>query len=475
MVAFSGGADSLALLAALREFERTRPSGRRRAAVRAVHIDHGLNPCSAAWARQCRQLCRELDVPLTVRRARIIVPRGESLEAVARTTRYALLQAALHPGEILLTAHHLDDQLETQLLQLLRGAGVAGLAAMPEAAPFGRGWLLRPLLGEAREDLLAWVRARGLAWIEDDSNTDERFDRNYLRRQVVPLLKARWSAAARVAARSAAHLADARAVLDEVAAADLAGLLHEGAVEIAALQRLSPARQRLAVRAWIRRRGLPLPDTRHLRRVLGELTAARRDAQPCVRWDGVEVRRHRGWLYLLAAALPSNPPVSMCWNWRPEREHGRGGGRRRAGERVLGRPRKLAGGGLAAVTVPLQLGAGLGSLRLRRDPNGPLDGDRLPDQLELRWRGGGECLQTEANGPRRKLKEVLRVCGVLPWMREQLPLLYAGDALVAVADLAVDAAFQAGTNCSNRWRLEWRDAPLRFGVMESVARGVVGV
>lgn len=462
-MAFSGGVDSLALLAALCDLELARPAGRRRGTLRAIHIDHGLNPRSAAWARHCRRLCRELDVPLTVRRARIVVPRGESLEAVARTARYALLQAALRPGEILLTAHHLDDQLETQLLQLLRGAGVAGLAAMPEAAPFGRGWLLRPLLGEAREDLLTWVRARGLSWVEDDSNADERFDRNYLRRQVVPLLKARWSAAARVAARSAAHLAEARTVLDEVAAADLAGLQREGALEIAALQRLSPARQRLAVRAWIRQRGLPLPDARHLQRVLGELIAARRDARPCVRWEGAEVRRHRGCLYVLAPAPFSEMPVPKHWDWRPERERGH----KPVAGRMPRHARQAARCRLAAASAPLQIGTGLGSLRLRRDPNGPLDGDRLPDRLELRWRDGGERLQTEIDGPRRKLKEVLRVCGVLPWMRERVPLLYAGDALVAVADLAVAAEFQASTASRDRWRLEWGDAPLYVGIREA--------
>ncbi|MCC6173427.1 MAG: tRNA lysidine(34) synthetase TilS [Gammaproteobacteria bacterium] len=487
LVAFSGGADSLALLAALRDLQRAKPAGRR-AVLRAVHVDHGLNPRSRAWARHCRQLCRELGVPLTVRRARIVVPRGASLEAVARTARYALLRATLRPGELLLTAHHLDDQLETLLLQLLRGAGVAGLAAMPEAAPFGRGWLLRPLLGTTRDALVEWVRARGLGWVEDDSNADERFDRNYLRRQVVPVLKARWSAAAQVVARSAAHLAEARGVLEEVAAADLAGLARGRALDIAALQRLSSARRRLAVRAWIQQQGLPLPDTRHLERVLGELTAARRDAQPCVRWQGAEVRRHRGRLYLLAVdpvvpvsgSLPR--AAELHWDWRggaargrgpqqgrargPERTHARGLGRERERGQGRGRGRERVGEDGSGPTSGgvLPLGAGLGSLVLRRDPRGALDGDRLPERLVVRWRDGGERLRTERDGPQRRLKEVLRVRGVLPWMRGRLPLLYAGDVLVAVADLAVAAAFQAGANCRNRWRLEWRDAPVRVAV-----------
>lgn len=430
VVAFSGGADSVALLAALQAVVRAQPAARR-VALRAVHVDHGLNPRSGAWAAHCRRRCRELGVPLTVRRARLVPRRGASVEAEARAARYRLLGAALREGEVLMSAHHLDDQLETVLLQLLRGAGVAGLAAMPACSRLGRGWLLRPLLGLERSTLRAWAGARGLDWVEDDSNADERFDRNYLRLRVLPPLRARWSAAARVVARSAAHLAEARAVLDELAAADLAPLARGRALEVAALQALSPGRRRNAVRAWIQGQGLPLPDTRHLARVVGELCVARADSQPCVRWDGAEVRRHRGRLYALAPApAPAGGAAldPLTWPWR----------RRRS----------------------LRLPEGLGQLVLRRDRDGPLDGARLPARLEVRWRAGGERLQTEPGGPRRTLKEWLRVRGVLPWMRDRLPLVHAGDALVAVADLAVAAGFQAGAVArGDRWRIEWQAAP----------------
>lgn len=425
-MAFSGGVDSLALLAALVAV-RASQALRARVALRAVHVDHGLNPRSGLWARQCRRQCRALGVPLRVRRARLVLPRGASPEAVAREARYALLAAELRVGEVLLAAHHVDDQLETMLLQLMRGAGVAGLAAMPAAAAFGRGWLLRPLLDVGRSELEHWVRSRGLEWVEDDSNADPRFDRNYLRREVVPRLKARWSAAARVAARSAAHLADARAVLDEVAAADLARVLRGRAVALDALRELPPARRRQVVRAWLQGRGLPVPDTRHLERVLGELCAARADAQPCVRWRGAEVRRHRGLLHALEE-LPQPPAAQVLrWDWR--------------------RGRSLA------------LGAGLGRLVLRADPGGPIDAARLPAQLTVRWRAGGERLQTEPGGPRRTLKELLRVRGVLPWMRDRIPLVHAGPGLVGIADLAVEARYQAAPGTRRRCRIVWRDAP----------------
>lgn len=426
LVAFSGGADSLALLAALVEVIRALPASRQ-PALRAMHVDHGLNPRSGAWALQCRRTCRALGVPLSVARARLSVPRGASVEAVAREARYALLRRALRRGEVLLTAHHVDDQLETLLLQLMRGAGVAGLAAMPAVAPFGRGWLLRPLLALRRAQLRDFVASRGLAWVEDDSNDDPRFDRNYLRREVLPALQARWPAAAQVAARSAAHLAEARAMLEELAAGDLATLRYGNSIGVTRLQALPAPRRKLAVRAWLRALQLPLPDSRHLARVTGELCAARRDAQPCVDWPGVEVRRYRGRLFAAPPRPQSQSPAALRWNWR-----------RRA-------------------TLPL--GADLGRLVLRRDPRGPLDASRLPATLQVGWRAGGERLCTAAGGPRRSVKELLRSAGVLPWMRGFVPLVHAAGRLVAVADLAFEAEYLAAPGCRSRCRLQWVDAP----------------
>ena len=163
-VAFSGGADSTALLAALAAM-RPRPQQ-----LRAVHIDHGLQPNSRAWAAHCRRVARALSVPCAVRRAALTRSKGASLEALAREARYRLLGAALQPGEVLLTAHHQDDQLETVLLQLLRGAGVAGIAAMPESTPFAGGLLLRPLLHVPRRALHAWASVQQLRWVEDDGH-----------------------------------------------------------------------------------------------------------------------------------------------------------------------------------------------------------------------------------------------------------------------------------------------------------------
>src|SRR5580704_2983267 len=213
-VAFSGGADSTALLAALV------PLREPRLRVRAVHVDHQLHPDSKLWSAHCRRVARDLGVPLRVRRVDAVARGGASPEAAARAARYAALATGLAAGEALLTAHHADDQLETVLLQLLRGAGVTGLAAMPALAPFAAGQLARPLLGIQGRALRAFVQRAGLPWLEDPSNQSEDFDRNYLRARVLPALVARWPAAAATVARGARHAAEAQWLLDELACAD---------------------------------------------------------------------------------------------------------------------------------------------------------------------------------------------------------------------------------------------------------------
>src|SRR6516225_9022731 len=312
-VAFSGGADSTALLAALREM----PQPPR--ALRALHIDHRLQAASRRWSTHCRRIARRLRVPVAVRSANIIPARGESLEAAARAERYRLLEASLAQGEALLTAHHQDDQLETVLLQLLRGAGVAGLAAMPALAPCGRGVLVRPLLSVPRAVLGEWVRSQGLTWVEDESNAQLRPDRNYLRARVVPSIRERWPSAAATVSRSARHLGEAQQLLDALGEAD-AGRASSGPMLSAkALRRLPPERRRNALRFWITAAGLFAPPASRLEELAGALLAAREDAQPLVAWEGAAVQRQGGLLVLRAggaAGATGKRLPELAWDWR---------------------------------------------------------------------------------------------------------------------------------------------------------------
>jgi len=426
-VAFSGGADSTALLAALAQLRR--PPLR----LRALHVDHRLHPHSSSWAAHCRRVARALGVPLRVRTANVPRARGESLEAAARAARYGLLATALAPDEVLLTAHHQDDQLETVLLQLLRGAGIAGIAAMPALAAFARGRLVRPLLPWSRAELTAWARSQGLEWIEDPGNSELRLDRNYLRARVLPLIRERWPAAAATVTRAARHAAEAQRLLDAVGAADAARASFGAMLSAQRLRTLPPERRRNALRFWITAAGHLAPPASRLEEIAGPLLQARADAQPCVRWEGALLQRQADLLSLRAApgtrgvpAAPAPRLEEVSWPWRRRR----------------------------TCALP---GCG-GKLTLKRDARGPLDLDALPATLTLRARRGGERLRPVRAGPRRALKSLLQEARVPVAERARLPLIFAAETLIAVAGLWLDESVQASAASRRRARLIWSSA-----------------
>jgi tRNA(Ile)-lysidine synthase len=420
-VAFSGGLDSTVLLVALAGIsDRLSPGG-----LRAIHVHHGLHAQADAWVRACRARCEAHGVPLQVLHVEAAPGRGDSPEARAREARYGALRAALAPGESLLTAHHADDQLETVLIQLLRGAGVAGLAAMPPDAAFGDARHLRPLLSFTRAALRTWAEARGLSgWVEDPANADLRFSRNHLRSEVLPALRAHWPAAATAAARAARHCAEAAGLLDELAALDAATCADDETLDLTAMRSLSPARCRNLIRWQARRFGLPTPDESRLATLLEQLFHAAADARPEVRWPGVVALRYAHRLWLIPEDALQAPPGPLSW---PD-------------------PRE-----------PLALGAGLGTLSLERTTDGGLRSDALRQApWQVVGRRGGERLRLPGRAGRRSLKKLLHAAGVPPWLRARIPLVEIGGTLAAVGDLWIDEAWWA-PHGSEAWRLSWRD------------------
>ena len=419
-VAFSGGVDSTALLHALCESR-----GDLGLTLRAVHVNHHLQPQADEWAAHCRKIAALLAMPLDVLEVNVSPTRGESVEAAARTARYSAIAARLGRGEHLITAHHREDQLETVLLRLVRGAGVAGLGGMPETAPFGTGMLLRPLLGVERAALVAYCEAAQLTWIDDLSNADLRFDRNFLRARVIPALRERWPAVAECVARSGSHLAEARWLLDERAQEDLA-LARDGAgLRIPVLRGLAPARARNLLRFWIESAHQPVPSTAVLDQVMAQMLGARRDAMPLVVAGERELRRYRDVLYL-CEPLPPTPPEDLTWPWREQRE--------------------------------LELPSGLGRLRMRETRENEAALNLPAGPLRIAWQGSGLKLQVAPRGSRRTLRNLYQERGIVPWMRPLLPLVFAGDSLVAVGDLWIDARFRRPEGESGT-TLDWLDAP----------------
>jgi len=419
-VAFSGGLDSTVLLHALARALVDRPNYR----IRAAHVDHQLQRDSAIWRQHCGSVALSLQlefVPLVVK---VAADPELSPEAAARDARYAALRQILRPNEVLLTAHHADDQLETMLLALMRGAGLRGLSGVPSVQIFGGGWLARPLLEFSRAELEEWARSEQLQWLDDPSNANTNFDRNFLRHRVLPALRERWPAAAHSATRSTAHLREAGRLLDVLAAADLESVAIGSCLSMTQLAGLAPARRRNVLRHWIRQHGMRVPSTRKLATIERDLLIAREDRLPCVEWDDVEVRRHRGLLYCMRQRPAFEPADPLPWN----------------------------------VSQVLELPAQLGRLRAQRDAAGGLAVARARGELQVHFRRGGEELQPAGDPHHRKLKKLLQDAGVLPWWRDRVPLIYSAEQLVAVGDLWIAEEF-AARHGEDALRIVWEERP----------------
>ena len=406
-VAFSGGLDSHVLLYALCSLRELLD-----AEIGAVHIHHGLQQDADMWESQCQQVCDGLELPYVSLRVDARALHGESPEAAARSARYAALADWLPAGHCLLTAQHQDDQAETLLLQLLRGSGVNGLAAMPVMSTLGAGRHLRPLLAVTREALYQYATTNKLSWIEDPSNTDTGFDRNYLRRQVLPVLRERWPAVASSLSRSASHCADAAHLLADLAEQDLQALSgREHTLSLASLVALPPARQSNVLRHWIRQVSGGAPSAAVLARVINDITRSRRDSEPCVRWGNFEIRRYREELFLLQQAEAGEHPGVLAWN--------------------LSGSLELPGPG-GVLTATAATGCGI---RAAAVPAG---------SVQVAWRQGGECCPPAGRGHRHRLKKLFQEQGIPPWERSRIPLIYLQGQLAAVAGLWVCEPFQAG-------------------------------
>ncbi|WP_456403777.1 tRNA lysidine(34) synthetase TilS [Thiolapillus sp.] len=412
-VAFSGGMDSTLLLHALSKIRTQLP-----APLAAIHINHGLQAKALEWEQFCRETCARLDIPLTNLQLNLRPAYGESLEAQARDARYAAIAARMKSQDMLLTAHHGDDQVETFLLQLMRGAGVSGLASMPLIRRWQPGWLARPLLEYGRDELRQWAEQEHLQWQDDPSNERLNIRRNYLRHKVIPLLKEQWPGLISTTGRSARHCAEAAHLMREVGVADLSLVRDEGRpwqMLIAGLEVLSPQRQKNLLRYWIRHQGLPVPGHQIIERILTEVMTARQTGSPLLSWKSGEIRRYRGRLYLMPT-LPPIPAEDLRLHWDGEK--------------------------------PLELPEGLGYLKTNSQAQW------LAEGVDVVFRSEGLKCRPGQGKRNLSFKRLCQDEGIPPWLRPRLPLIYRGDELIAIADYCMCQP-ESGENPFIWERHEW--------------------
>ncbi len=400
LIAYSGGLDSRVLLhLACKATEALSVS------LVAVHVDHGLHPESANWAHVCKGVCQQSGVPLTVLSADITPKKGHSLEAQARDARYALLKSQLDKNDLLLLAHHADDQAETVFLQLLRGAGPQGLAAMPRVKVFGPALVVRPLLECSRQNLEEYASEHSLQWIDDPSNGDHRFDRNFLRHEIFPQLQTRFPAFRETIARSARHNAEVSDWLQAEGAADLAKCLNpaNNCLSLRQMRKLAMIRLKNLLRYWVCQSGYRVPQERQLKTLTDLIESPGPDRNCSLDAKSYRIRQYRGDLYLVAKPHKNK---RFIHEWADLDQ---------------------------AMIIP-EL-----NLRLERKSL-ELAGLRLPDgaQIVVKSRNGGEKIR-QGNPPRhRTLKNIFQENAVPQWCRDRYPLIYCDGQLVAIPGLAVD-------------------------------------
>jgi len=405
LLALSGGLDSSVLLHLLAAAQQTISFE-----LHAMHVHHGLSPNANTWAEFCTQQCQLLNVPLEVVRVQLDLNSKQGIEAAARQLRYEALFDFKVNGtapDFVVTAHHQDDQAETLLLQLFRGAGVKGLASMGCLDESRR--LMRPLLDVSRQTLQEYAEQHNISWCEDESNDNTQYERNFVRHDVMPVLATRYPSVKSVLARTASHLAEANDLLDALAKIDADKLLQSNSLCLQGLTGLTLPRAKNLMRWWFSQNQLAMPTSEHLTEIIQQLFKAKPDANINIQLQNLSLKRYQQRAYLCTERLAE--PFDMTWSGEPHLSLPNGGQLHF---------KQVVGSGLA-------LKHGMTKLRITN-------------------RDGGERFKPDVLRPTRTLKHLLQEANIPPWQREHLPLIYWHDTLALVPNIGIAHELQATEN-----------------------------
>lgn len=413
LVAYSGGVDSHVLLHVCSGLKGVYPNKN----IKAVYIDHGLHKDSPQWRDHCEAIASSLGIEFLSEKVHAANINGDGPEQAARNARYAALALLVNSGTLLLTAQHQDDQAETLMLQLLRGAGAKGLASMPTLAAFGKGCIGRPFLSISQQEVMDYAMVNKLCWIDDPSNLDTSLDRNYLRQQVIPLIKKRWPAFAKTTSRTASHCAEATDILSSYGSTFLSGRPDEISLEL--FQQVKPNVCRLILREWMLLNDTRLPSEKVLNQIL-VLATKKIGSSGLVEWSDYQVRLFNQRFFLFKKALDMPATTPTIW---PNTE------------------------------LTLRTSIGL----LKRTPVLGFGLSRktwMSSEVSVRYRTGGEKIRIAKGVGHRPVKKLLSERKIFPWQRQHIPLIYFGERLVAVANLWVADEFSVNKE-ELGFELEW--------------------
>jgi tRNA(Ile)-lysidine synthase len=408
-IALSGGLDSRVLLELCARLKASNPDYH----FHAIHVNHQLQSDAAQWAQFCTLTCAELGFDCVVETVNAQPVKGKSPEQAARDARRAVFNQLISDNDVLLTAHHLNDQAETVLLRLFRGSGITGLAGIRPYVEFSDGWIARPLLEVSREQLQLFAEQHSLQWVEDPSNQLLDYDRNYLRQKIIPQLEQRWPGLQNTLARNAHICLESDNTLREVAKQTLTQIvIADNTLSIPALLALDDTMQNLVLREWFAKHQLTMPSFKMLQRIKQEVIRARADRVPSVKWQNegkqYQIRRYRHQLFLLPPQQSFDTTTSIQWD------------------------------GLISLRLP----ANLGNLRVVQSLTGGIaEKSWKQSEITIRFRSGGEMCQLPGRKGHRSLKAIFQEAGIPPWQRDRIPLVYLDNQLAAVGALLICEPF----------------------------------
>ena len=418
-VAFSGGLDSSLLL----ELAHRYLAEFRKSEVTAIHVHHGISAHADNWLSHCEQVCRRLNIQLIATRV-TLSSNKKGVEEAARAARYAVFEQALPEGAVLLQGHHQNDQAETVLLRLMRGAGVTGIAGIPQTRALNTAFINRPFLNISKSKLLQLAQSLGLTWVEDDSNESRDFDRNFIRHEIMPLLESRWAGAVGRLSISANHCRESTELEEALAKIDLNSVLNvdfKSALSIDTLSLLSKSRQVNVVRYWMRTRQMGFPGEKIFRRIWSEVLPARDDAMPVVEWSLGAIKRYRNTLFLV-----SKREQDIQIDFRSDQI-----------ALVCGYELSQVFAGRFYTIARVDKGEGIKSAEVLSV--------RMPgknEKMTVRFRQGGELFKSAGKAHHRPLKKCFHDCFIPPWLRDSVPLLYYNECLIAVGNCLVAESAQ---------------------------------
>jgi len=406
LLAFSGGVDSIVLLDLLTNLVKESDQ------LRVIHINHNLNEYSDDWAQFSSEVCVKYDLPLinaSVKPKR----QGKGLEADARALRYQSFREIIQDNEYLLTGHHQDDQMETLLYRIFRGTGIDGLRAIRRKTKFGKGFLYRPMLNVSRDKIEEYARLKNLKWICDSSNNDSSYDRNYLRKDIIPLIKKRWPSVEKKVSRLAVIAEQNQSLLNELAIEDIGKIKNYSHLDVETLSGKSYPRIINIFRFMINKNNMGVPSMQVLNEGIKTLMHSKSES-PSMTWNDYSIRRYKHRLYFLNSSLnsPNNLLAEISWD----------------------------------IKKTINLGENLGSIQARFLTGDGISLNKCPKSLAIKYRKGGEEIKPSGHKITKSLKNLFQENNVLPWVRDKIPLIYVDQELISVGDLWFNQDFKANNN-----------------------------